>query len=445
MHFGIVGGGFTGCLLAVHLMRRAAPGSEITIIENAEALGRGAAYGTPNPEHLLNVRAGNMGAFADDPHHFHTWLGAQGDASPASAFMSRRRYGDYVGDLLATTIAGAQGKIKFTRIAGTASDLHPGVTPAVSLSDERRLAFDRIALCFGNLPPGRLPGMTPAARGSAQYLEDPWKSDGFGSIASSDDVVIVGSGLTMADVIQSLAARDHRGKITVVSRHGLIPQRHEPARPMTLAKPGGRLIEIFRSIRTLAANAGTKGHDWRDVIDALRPHTIPLWRSFTLPERRQFLRHLRAHWDVHRHRLAPAVADTVQGARDEGRLSVLGGRVEAIDWAGGRFQVTVRPRGRSVPVQLEASWILNCTGPQGDYAQTANPLVRNAISSGALRADPLQLGLDVTETGAVIDRDGRVSSNVVALGPPTRGIFWEITSVPDLRRVCAEAAERLLA
>jgi uncharacterized NAD(P)/FAD-binding protein YdhS len=444
MHIGIIGGGFSGCLLAVQLLRRAPTGTAITLIESAQAFGRGAAYGTVNPEHLLNVRAGNMGAFADDPQHFHAWLIAHGDPSPASAFLSRMRYGDYVGDVLRAAVTEQAAKVPVSFVTGIATALHPGSSPAVSFADGRTLAFDRIALCFGNLPPGAPPGLTDAARVSSRYLHDPWKAKGLENIPRAEDVLVIGSGLTMADVVQTLAGRKHRGKVAVVSRHGYVPHRHETARPMTMSKPSGRLFDMFRSLRGAAKAAPSSGHDWRDVVDALRPWTIEVWRAFSPAERRQFLRHIRPHWEVHRHRLAPAIADTLSAMRASGQLTIAAGRIVSIDWKDDTFDVMLRPRGEAGIERSSPAWIVNCTGPQGDYAKTSNPLVRHAVEVGVIRPDPLQLGLDVTDDCAVIDAKGVPSSTIFAVGPPVRGAFWEITSVPDIRRACAQMAETLL-
>lgn len=444
MHIGIIGGGFTGCLLTVHLARRAAPRTKITLIESAERLGRGAAYGTASPDHLLNVRAGNMGAFADDPQHFHKWLVDQDGAAapPASAFVSRMRYGEYVNDVFARTLSDHPGAISI--VSGVATALHPGARPAVSLADGQRLDFDRVALCFGNLPPGAPPGLTEQARASGQYLHNPWRARDLRSIPTDDSVMIIGSGLTMADVVQSLAGQQHRGPITVLSRHGLLPLRHESAKPYEMSRPTGRLLDIFRSLRREAKVARTRGHDWRDVIDALRPHTVGLWQSLTRSERRQFLRHIRPHWEVHRHRLAPAIADTLDGLRGTGQLTVCAGRVGSIDWNGGAFGVVARLRGQFGSTTFAPAWLVNCTRPQADYANAPNPLISNAVQAGVLRPDALQLGLDVTAAGAIIDGAGQESPNIFAVGPPTRGMFWEMTAVPDIRRDCGRMAGVLL-
>lgn len=444
MHIGIIGGGFSGCLLAVQLLRRAPVGTAITIIESGDALGRGAAYGTVNPEHLLNVRAGNMGAFPDDVRNFHAWLSASGDPSPASAFTSRMRYGEYVGHVLRAAVAEQAGRVPVSLVTGVARALHPGAQPAVGLEDGRRLVFDRIALCFGNLPPGPPPGLTDAARNSARYLHDAWKARGLDAIPAHGDVLIVGSGLTMADVVQSLVSRKHSGKINVISRHGYVPNRHETAKPMTMERPASGLRALFRDFRRAAQAAPSTGHDWRDVVDAFRPWTIETWRRLSSAERRRFLRHVRPLWEVHRHRVAPAIADTLTSVRESGQLTVAAGRIVSIDWKDGAFGIMVRPRGEEGLRHLASSWIVNCTGPQGDYSQTTNPLVRTAVEAGAIRPDPLQLGLDVSDDCAIIDAKGVVSPNIFAVGPPTRGAFWEITSVPDIRRACAQMAETLL-
>lgn len=449
MHIGIIGGGFTGCMLAVHLLRHAKPGAAVTLIEKGEALGRGVAYGTDNPDHLLNVRAANMGAFPDDPQHFHGWLterfGADSAGAPAPAsFVSRAIYGAYVSDVLQRTAAAKAGDIRLSIVTGLAAALHTAPQPAVTLADGRRLAFDKLALCTGNLPSAVPAGLSAQALQSGHYIHDPWRARDLEAIGPQHPVLIIGSGLTMVDVVQSLARQGHDAGITVLSRHGYRPHRHEAARPYKMNKPAGRLPHILRTVRAEVAAAIAQGHDWRDVIDALRPWTIEMWQQFTPAERRQFLAHVRPHWEVHRHRIAPAVADTLEALAGCGQLTIRGGRIRAIDWKDGAFTVTMRPRGCDAVEQLSAAWIVNCTGPQSDYAKAENALVKDAVHSGALRPDPLRLGLDVTDEGAVIDAGGRASRTVFALGPPTRAAFWEITAVPDIRRDCVRLAHVLL-
>ena len=55
-HVVIVGGGFSGTLLAINLMRHGGP--RATLVERRQRqLARGVAYSAAHPSHLLNVRA----------------------------------------------------------------------------------------------------------------------------------------------------------------------------------------------------------------------------------------------------------------------------------------------------------------------------------------------------------------------------------------------------
>jgi uncharacterized NAD(P)/FAD-binding protein YdhS len=74
-------------MLAVHLLRR---GARVTLFERRREPGRGLAYGAADPIHLLNVRAGNMSAYPDDPGHFAAWLEARGIGNAAAQFAPRR-------------------------------------------------------------------------------------------------------------------------------------------------------------------------------------------------------------------------------------------------------------------------------------------------------------------------------------------------------------------
>ena len=84
----IIGGGFCGTMVAAGL-RRAGFAGRIAIVEKEDArVGRGVAYSPPNSKLLLNVPARNMGAWADNPGDFLTWLNARGE-SPAPAGRCR--------------------------------------------------------------------------------------------------------------------------------------------------------------------------------------------------------------------------------------------------------------------------------------------------------------------------------------------------------------------
>jgi uncharacterized NAD(P)/FAD-binding protein YdhS len=200
-----------------------------------------------------------------------------------------------------------------------------------------------------------------------------------------------------------------------------------------LARPG--LASLLRGVRREIAAAG--GADsWRSVMDALRPFTAELWGSLRAADRQRFLRHLRPWWEVHRHRMAPAVADAIEDLVARGRLAVIAGRIKALAPDETGVTVALRRRGGDRDESLRVARIIDCSGPQYDFARIDSALVRGLLANGTVRADPLGLGLAVTRDGAVIDRWDVASRRIYALGPVTRGTFWEITSVPDIREQC---------
>src|SRR5271154_5806552 len=102
----VIGGGFCGVVTAVNLARLTDAPLAVTVVNSGHPLGRGVAYSTRRPEHLLNVVARNMSALADQPDHFVEWLGTRSDFAHLSAaelreqFIPRRVFGDYLAGLL---------------------------------------------------------------------------------------------------------------------------------------------------------------------------------------------------------------------------------------------------------------------------------------------------------------------------------------------------------
>src|SRR6185295_19877890 len=107
---------------------------------------------------------------------------------------------------------------------------------------------------------------------------------------------------------------------------------------------------------------------WRSAVQELRTVTQWLWGEADETERRRFLRHLRPWWDVHRHKLAPAVGATIEAMQAGGRLAVAAGRLVSAEAEGERAKVRFRARGRDEIETLQVARIVNCTGPETDIA-----------------------------------------------------------------------------
>ncbi|MBW8814298.1 MAG: FAD/NAD(P)-binding protein [Caulobacterales bacterium] len=429
----VVGGGFSGLLTAIHLLDNDRQ-VIVRLLEKSETFGGGRAYGSANGQHLLNVRASNMSAFPDRPDHFLDWLQARDGTG--DGFVRRGVYGEYLQALLRGALGegGHPGRLLLERDEAVALDLN-GTRPSVRLALGRSLTADAVVLATGLGLPAAAPGAACEGIGAPAYFADPWSLDP--ATAPAGDILLIGSGLTMVDVASQLDRPDRR--FTVVSRHGLLPRSHGPAAVAPL--PDGPLTTPRETLRSLRAHAAVVG--WRSAVDSLRPLTPAIWRGWSLAERRRFLRHGRAWWDVHRHRMAPRIAERMQRLADEGRLSVLAARLESLEPAAEGLVARLRRRGlRSAETRTFAAAV-NCTGLSADILGA--PLLRDLAGQGRLRPDPLKLGIDVDDAFRVRDTDGAPVAGLYAVGPLVRGARWESVAVPDLRKQTAEIAATLLA
>lgn len=455
----VVGAGFTGTMFAVQFLRAIDRPAEIVLFDRRGTFGRGLAYSARNPQHLLNVRVANMSAFDDDPQHFIRWLwendalyGPSPGVPPSGhAFVSRATYGAYIEDVFrsATDAAGSRRATIIKSVDDVVDLSVSAERVTLALASGKTVEADRAVLCFGNFPPHPPFPLDASLIDSGRFIADPWDEAAIDRIGPRDSVLIVGTGLTMVDVAVDLAGRGHAGPMTALSRHGLLPQRHEQTRsyppfldvgelPRSLT---GLTARVRREVRAGAA----QGYDWRSVMDALRPLVQELWLALPERERRRFLRHLRPYWEIHRHRMAPANADQIAAWQATGRLATHAGRVRGAGFADGKVRLVHRPRDGGRDEALTADWMINCAGPERDYRRIRHPLIQNLLAHGLARPDPLSLGLDLTTHFELVGRDGNAEKRIYALGPPTRGMLWESTAVPDIRRQCAGFAQWLAA
>ena len=446
----VVGAGFSGTLLSLHLLRHCLPDTRVVLIERNARFGCGQAYATGNPSHLLNVPAGRMSAFHDRPDDFLDWLhrtdSAGCDAAPTAAcFVPRRVYGGYVRDLLKQEIRRApRRRLELVRGEVTGLD-RSGPTLRLQLDRGREIESDLAVLAVGNFPPAPMPVADPAFYDGPSYRPDPWAPEALTGLDPADPVLLIGTGLTTVDVVVSLLDQGHRGPIHALSRRGLLPRRHSagPTPPGEARELPTGLLDLLRLLRREARAAAAAGAVWQPVVDQLRPFSLDVWQTMSMADKLRFLRHLRPWWEVHRHRMPGPVADRIEAARARSQLHVRAGRIRAYAAGEGAIEVEFCPKGGTAPETLRVARVINCSGPGADYDRIAHPLVRSLLAEGTARPDPLRLGLDVTANCALLGRTGAISRRVFAVGPVTKAAFWEMTAVPDIRRQCEVLAQHL--
>ena len=421
----VVGGGAAAVVAAAALVRRGgvdgAHGVDVRIVERGDLVGPGLAYRTPDPVHLLNNYAGRMSALEDDPGDLVRWCLAQGLVVTPESFLPRHVYGRYLADLLGRLEPRPGARV--TRLRGEVVRLEPGPVGYVAgLASGGRMVADVVVLALGNPPPRDLPAYRD--RGPV-YVADPWAPGLADRVGPGGRVLLVGSGLTAVDVAAQLATAHGDVEMVAVSRHAVLPRRHRENAPVA-AEPfpvdGMRLADVLAQVRRRGAHLEEAGADWRGLVESLKAVGNDLWAGWSDAEREQFVRHAARHWEVARHRMAPPVADVVEGLLLDGRL-----------------RVTTPDRVDVAAYDL----VVNCTGPAPAWTPGWNPLVDDLTSRGLLRPDPLRLGLDVSPDGRLVGRDGRVADDIHVLGAARRGSEWEVAAVPDLRRQAAALVQQV--
>ena len=420
----IIGAGFSGTMTAVQLARR---GIYAVLIGRPPQAGKGVAYSTEDPAHLLNIPAVKMGAWPDAPGDFVDSAGFDPEA-----YVPRLHFGRYLRGIL--------DRSPVTLAESEAVAAEPGSDGwTVRLADGRSIEASALVLAPGNQAPDQL----PFARGLPERLfaSNPWNAGGRAALAraidSNADVLVVGTGLSMIDVALSLDAAGHTGRLVAVSRRGQMPRVHQPLMsqvPPSDDAPGGSLADLWRWMRRRATEI-----DWRDAVDSLRPRAQELWGSLSADDQRRFLRHARPWWDVHRHRIAPVAGEIVGRMMAEGRMEVLAGRIQSLREVNGGLEVVIRRRGEpeaDAPRQIGMG--INCTGPLHAIAHTTDPVLRSLLDSGRARPDHLGIGIE-------LDGEARVAGakRLWAVGSLGKARYWEIIAVPDIRVQAAAVADAI--
>ncbi|WP_085746178.1 FAD/NAD(P)-binding protein [Pseudomonas sp. R45(2017)] len=455
----IVGGGLSGTMLAVQLLRL--PGRrKILVIEPRAELGRGEAYSAVELGHTLNGNAARMSVDPDNADDLTQWLTAHiaGGGWPESdqqhvpvseLFPPRGLFGMYVQQRLAEAQqVGAQHGSTVEHVRAEVVDVQASSDSVqLTLSNGQQLLGAFAVLATGMFPAARTPQKESSGLNAAAL--DPWDVAAMRQLDPQSTVLIIGSGLTMVDAVVSLEQAGHRGPIEVFSRHGLLPhvRRQPPAWVDFLAEDHSIRTprQLLRELRRHCRDAIAQGIDWQAPLDTVRAHIGRLWSQASDVQRRQFVRHVRPWWESHHHRSPPLSAELVERLHREGRLRIHAASYKGLEPASGDgVSILIRPRGEAETRVVQGAALINSSGIEYDWRRVARPLPQQLLARGLVRPGPLALGIAAEVDGAVLDVEGRVSNRLFAMGPPLRGMWWESTAVTDVALQAKALAARLV-
>jgi uncharacterized NAD(P)/FAD-binding protein YdhS len=445
----VIGSGLSGTLFTINLLRnhRHTPLC-ITVIDNKPPGTLGQAYSTDHAFHLLNVPVYKMSAFTDNNNDFHDWLTKAGYSYTPHSFVPRKIYREYIFNVLENELSQKNENIHYTYINESAFDIIPHERLLV-LGSGRQVPFDKLVLAVGNFNPASLRLPDNDYLRHPAYFASAWDNNLATQHSQFEQVLIIGTGLTMVDTVLSLQQSCPGVRITALSNHGYLPLSHETTAAYELVdKPHHEISTLSEALQIVNKHI-KKARDlkigWQAVVDAIRPYTQQVWLNFSYKEKKNFLGRLRHIWGVARHRMPPECAEKIHRLLFQRKLLIAGGQIQSISPnAGNGFDVVYHERTTRRKVQLVADAIINCMGPECNYERLDDPFIKNLLQKGLIRTDELQLGLDCTPEGIIIDKNGAPSPFLFTLGPPVKGILWEITSVPEIR-VAALQLARLVA
>src|SRR5476651_1843233 len=426
----IIGGGLSGTMLAVQLLRLLGQ-RQILVIEPRAELGRGEAYSAVELGHTLNGNAARMSVDPDNADDLTQWLtdyiGAGGwpesdqqHVPISELFPPRGIFGLYAQQRLAEAKALSASTVEHVRAEVTDLEVDEHAT-LLTLSDGQQLRGAFAVLATGMFPAARTPQTESSGLNAAAV--DPWDVQAMTRLDPQSTVLIIGSGLTMVDAVVSLEQAGHRGPIEIFSRHGLLPhiRRQPPAWVDFLAEDHSIRTprQLVRELRRHCKDAIAQGIDWQSPLDTVRAHIGRLWSQATDVQRRQFVRHVRPWWESHHHRSPPLSAELVERVHEEGRLRIHAASFKGLEpVVGGEVRIRIRRRGETETVVASGAALINSSGIEYDWRRVARPLPQQLLARGLIRPGPLALGIAAQADGAVLAADGQAAQRLFAMGPP---------------------------
>lgn len=448
----IVGGGFTGAAVAIRLSREAEQALDITLVEPRATLGAGLAYDSPDPDHRVNGSAELLVLFPDDFRAFARWFSESGGptrdpqalwSATGVTYVRRSEVAHWMQGLLTREMERGASRIRHLRDRATHIE-RGGAGWRLTMASGQRLEAETVVLALAGQAPGLPRGVSAETASRAGFVRDPFDLAALADIPADAAVLLIGSGLTSADVVATLARQGHRGPITVLSRRGIRPAPAGEAPDVAaliarLAEPVPRflrrhgtglgLMAAFRALRADIAAAAAEGRDLKQPFDDARDAASRLWPGFSDAEKARFLRHLKPWYDSLRYRMVPQTGAILAGLEAAGRLRYRAAHLVDVSPApDGRFRARLRPRGGGGDTLLVDA-VINCTGPRsfGDA-----PFFDALLKGGHARADRFGLGLEVDELGRVLDAEGDAQADLRAYGLICRARFGDMTAIPQI-------------
>ncbi|GGB76973.1 FAD/NAD(P)-binding protein [Dyadobacter sediminis] len=478
-HITIIGGGACGisAFIELFLQFRIAGLHQqvsITIIEENQEVGKGLAFGTKQPGHILNTQADLMGIHYTEPQHFSEWLIENAESvedevvdnqGRNEAFTTRRLYGDYLKAQFDHYFELAQKEgMQVEIIHASALEVEKtrdGFT--VHLSGEKTHSCHYLILAPGTPVANNYPDL----ENKKNYFPSPWPSSLIiENVPKTANVGVLGSSLSAIDALMTLADNGHEGKITFYSLDGLLP-RVQPENPepyeckfLTLKNlhqiqrsklRNPKVKELFRLFMQEAEDYAGKKIDWKAtervgkpasellkqdiriaqeggdalivIPYALRYTSSEMWKNLDESERIRFKKWLGGYWGINRHCMPLVNAERINRLFDNQQLKIIPELKEVTHDPEKGFVLTYGD-GQTTTEEF----LINATGPASSVKMMKSELMAALAESGLVEPEPVG-GIKIHAQTMQIVKDSKPYPNFYALGHITNGTLLDVNAV----------------
>lgn len=457
----VVGCGAAATLLLAALSENIQTPLDIYLIDDNPSVPLGLAYTVNHPSFILNVAAKRMGAYADRPDDFYRWLNNHPEqwrhlhsdfidlSFEPDDFVPRMIYAEYLRQVFACSIAQLERSnsrvthlvervISASALAGSEladTAANSSSPPAkIILANEQVIIADTVIFATGNHPARldiRNDQQVFYSPYAPEFLQQDW--------TALKNVAVIGSGLSMVDLVHFIIGQGFTGKFHIFSRRGLVPLAHKQdhsipngIRPLEIADSDSRsALQLVRRIRQYVQQNQSTGIVWQDSINQLRLQLSGLWANLPVQERIR-LRKFLPWWNVHRHRIPDWSYAVLDELRQQNRLQIKACCIEKIEGITEGFQLGFKQSVlRNEVLNVAADKLVICSGYTPGFKQ-----VQKLAGTLVFAEEQLFKSLVDIETDFKIS----ASHNLYALGPALSGILFETTAIQETRQQASKIA-----
>jgi uncharacterized NAD(P)/FAD-binding protein YdhS len=476
MKIAIVGGGPASVSLCMQLLEKLTPHVakeevEISVFEKNTAIGPGLPYSLEENCYLLNLPKEVMEPVQGQNGRFSDWLKSYSDCPQDTHFPPRHYFGKYL-EYLANDVAqrsvGGKIKIKY-HTACEVLDLIKQNDQFEVLTTKGNYIGDYIVLCTGHMPSVAYRHLI----GNEGYVHHPWKEGIFERIPPDEDIAIIGTRLSAIDIALKLSSLERQGKVSMVSRSGLLPAvlgKSIPPYPLKyltlenfdyITKSGliplslNELMKLFlkeisdaeglefnlnlidksyKDILPLSwlnkeiSQAEVGNRAWQRVLFSFYPIIPNIWSMMNLRDQRTFLKEYYGLFLTYLAAFPLENAYKMRTLLQSNELEILGG-LDNIECRDSTYHLKLAGNRTLIVKHL-----INATGPGYDPAEI--PMYRNLLHRGVVRKHHLG-GFDVDpKTLQLFNGKKGLHRNMYAVGELTHGACLATT---DMTRVAVQA------